>query len=76
MTSLDLGDKFNTNAVTDMTEMFKNCGHIAMTTLNLGPAFTKIATESTDFMTDCGTTGLTIYAPESIYSNKAEFYIK
>ena len=76
MTSLDLGDKFNTNAVTDMTEMFENCGHIAMTTLNLGPAFTKVAATSTDFMTNCGTTGLTIYAPESIYSNKAEFYIK
>ena len=76
MTSLDLGDKFDTNSVTNMNKMFYGCGHKVMTTLNLGPAFTKIATESTDFMTGCGTTGLTIYAPESIYSNKAEFYIK
>ncbi len=76
MTSLDLGDKFDTNKVTDMSHMFEGCGKTAMVTLNLGPAFTKVADKNTDFMTDCGVTGLVIYAPESIYSNKTSFYVK
>ena len=73
MSSLDLGDKFNTSSVTDMHAMFYECGHELMTTLDLGAQFTHIADEHTDFMKDCGTTGLTIYAPESIYANKEAF---
>ena len=76
MVSLDLGNKFDTNKVTDMSYMFNDCGHTAMKTLDLGPAFTKVAGTNTNFMTNCGTTGLAIYAPESVYSNKSAFYIK
>ena len=76
MPSLSLGEKFNTNSVTNMNYMFKDCGASSMTTLNLGPAFTKIADQNTEFMVNCGTTGLVIYAPESIYSNKTAFYVK
>ena len=76
MPSLSLGEKFNTNSVTNMNYMFKDCGASSMTTLNLGPAFTKIADQNTEFMVNCGTTGLVIYAPESIYSNKTSFYVK
>ena len=76
MPSLSLGEKFNTNSVTNMNYMFKDCGASAMTTLNLGPAFTKIADQNTEFMVNCGTTGLVIYAPESIYSNKTSFYVR
>ena len=75
MTSLDLGEKFDTRKVTNMKSMFQGCGATAMTTLNLGPAFTKIPAESTNFMTNCGTTGLVIYAPESVYANNGEFII-
>ena len=76
MTSLNLGDKFNTSNVTDMSNMFFNTGTTAMKILNLGPAFTKVANRHSNFMTNCGTTGLVIYAPESIYSNKTFFYSK
>ena len=75
MTTLDLGEKFDTRKVTNMKSMFQECGATAMTTLNLGPAFTRIPAESTDFMTSCGTTGLVIYAPESVYANNGEFII-
>ena len=75
MTTLDLGDKFDTRKVTNMKSMFQECGATAMTTLNLGPAFTRIPAESTDFMTSCGTIGLVIYAPESVYANNGEFII-
>ena len=47
MTSLDLGDKFNTSQVTNMGSMFYNTGHTAMTSLDLGPAFTNIASTNT-----------------------------
>jgi len=73
MTSLDLGDKFYTTSVTNMSNMFNSCGAGAMTILDLGPAFTKIAETNTDMFSYCGTTGLKIYAPESIYSNRTTF---
>ena len=73
MTSLDLGDKFDTSKVTNMDEMFWMTGNEAMTTLDLGPAFTKIADEHREFVTDCGTTGAIIYAPESIYNDMQNF---
>ena len=73
MTSLDLGDSFYTTSVTDMTRMFNGCGQTAMVALDLGPAFTKIASANTDFATNCGASGIVIYAPESIYSNRTSF---
>ena len=43
LVSLNLGTQFYTSAVTDMSNMFYNCGTTAMTSLDLGPAFTRIA---------------------------------
>ena len=73
MTSLDLGEKFYTTLVTDMTDMFNGCGTTAMTSLDLGPAFTKIANTNTGFVTNTGKANAVIYAPESIYSNMKNF---
>ena len=73
MTSLELGDLFYTSNVTTMEGMFQGCGQSLMTTLDLGPAFTKIPAQHTDFMTDCGASGLVIYAPESIYLDRTSF---
>ena len=70
MQSLDLGDTFYTTSVTDMTNMFNGCGQSAMTVLDLGPAFTKVADSHDNFMTNCGTSELIIYAPEAIYSDR------
>ena len=39
MTSLDLGDKFDTSNVTNMISMFANTGYTAMTSLDLGDKF-------------------------------------
>ena len=39
MTSLNLGDKFDTSNVTDMENMFKDCGKENMITLDLGDKF-------------------------------------
>ena len=39
MTSLDLGEKFDTSNVTNMERMFVNTGYKAMTSLNLGEKF-------------------------------------
>ena len=39
MTSLDLGDKFDTSNVTDMSEMFRSTGFQVMTSLDLGDKF-------------------------------------
>ena len=73
VTSLDLGDLFYTTSATDMTNMFRGCGQTSMTVLDLGPAFTKIAERHTDFMTDCGTSDLKVYASEAIYKNVNTF---
>ena len=72
LTSLDLGDKFDTSNVTNHGKMFAGC--TAITTLDLGPKFTKIASdENSSFMSDCGTTGAVIYAPEAIYKDRTSF---
>ena len=73
MQSFDLGNTFYTTAVTNMTNMFNGCGQSAMTVLDLGPAFTKIADSHDNFMTNCGTSELVIYAPEAIYSDRTSF---
>ena len=70
MTSLDLGDLFYTTSATTTQAMFYNCGNTAMTVLDLGPAFTKIPSNNTDMFTNCGTSNLKVYAPESIYSDR------
>jgi len=71
MTSLELPEAFDTSSVTNMSLMFAECGYKAMTSLDLGPAFTKIADTNAGFITDTtGKSGCVIYAPESIYSNK------
>ena len=41
LTSLDISS-FKTDKVTDMSSMFAGTGYTAMTSLDLGPAFTKI----------------------------------
>ena len=56
-----------------MTEMFNGTGTTAMTKLDLGPAFTQIAETHDNIFTNCGTTNLTIYAPEAVYSSIKSF---
>ena len=57
-----------------MTNMFNGCGQTAMTSLDLGPAFTKIASTNTGFATNCGKSGaVKIYVGSSIYSSKNAF---
>ena len=72
-TKLDLGDYFYTTAVTDMTNMFNGTGTTAMKTLDLGPAFTMIATTNFINNSNTGASGVTIYAPEAIYLTKNKF---
>ena len=72
--TLDLGDLFYTTNVKDMANMFRGAGAIEMTSLDLGPAFTNIASENTDMFTNTGKSGvITIYAPESIFYSKNDF---
>ena len=72
--NLDLGDKFYTTNVTDMEYMFLQTGNSAMTTLDLGPAFTKIASINGAMFTNTGKDGeITIYASEQIYKDKNNF---
>ena len=73
MESIDIGEQFDTSNVTNMEDMFKHCGKNSMVALDLGPNFTKIADSNTDFMTNCGTTGAVIYAPEAIYKDLTSF---
>jgi len=56
-----------------MTSMFQNCGAEAMTVLDLGPKFIKIAYEYENFISGCGNSDIIIYAPESIYAQKDAF---
>ena len=72
MTSLDLGDKFDTSNVTDMGAMFMNAG-LNMTSLDLGPAFTHIASTNNAMFTNMGKSECVIYAPEAIYQNSKNF---
>ena len=74
MTTLDLGDKFYTTNATDMIYMFHATGQRSMTTIDLGPAFTKIADSHDNMFNDStGKSGCVIYAPESIYQDKNNF---
>ena len=75
MTTLDLGDKFYTTNATDMIYMFHATGQRSMTTIDLGPAFTRISTENHDnvFNEYTGKSGCVIYAPESIFQDKNNF---
>ena len=68
--NLDLGDKFYTTNVTNMNVMFY--GTHSLKTLDLGPAFTKIASQH-DSMFDGTTVNTTIYASEQIYLDKNNF---
>ena len=74
MTTLDLGDKFYTTNATDMIYMFHATGQTSMTTIDLGPAFTKIADSHDNMFNDStGKSGCVIHAPESIYQDKNNF---
>src|SRR5574344_2155192 len=50
MTSLTLGDNFNTSNVTNMYEMFSDVGYKKMTTLNLGNNFNTINVTNMQYM--------------------------
>ena len=74
MTTLDLGDKFYTTNATNMIYMFHATGQTSMTTIDLGPAFTKIADSHDNMFNDStGKSGCVIYAPESIFQDKNNF---
>ena len=60
MTSLRLGNKFNTSKVTDMNEMFAYCGYKAMTSLDLGDLFyTTNVKDMYRMFYQCGATAMT-----------------
>lgn len=42
MTTLNLGNQFNTSKVISMANMFRECGFKVMTTLNLGVYLTQV----------------------------------
>ena len=78
MTSLDLGDKFDTSNVSFMQGMFNHTGYIAMISLDLGPAFTDIGPNINPHtgmsFESTGKSGeIVIYAPEAIYQNSTNF---
>ena len=85
MTSLNLGKKFDTSNVTNMEAMFFCTGYKAMTSLDLGPAFTHIPdgdiTEDdytykayASMFSVTGKSGsVVIQAPESIFQDKNNF---
>ena len=86
ITSLDLGDQFYTTNATNMIFMFFNCGAGKMTSLDLGPAFTKIPDGTAmnydhaetleayyQMFEGAGKSGCVIYAPEAIYQDKNNF---
>ena len=60
MTSLDLGDKFDTSNVTDMTSMFSSTGYTAMTSLEIGDNFdTSSVTDMSYMFNRTGYTAMT-----------------
>ena len=86
ITSLDLGDQFYTTNATNMIFMFFNCGAGKMTSLDLGPAFTKIPDGTAmnydhaetleayyQMFEGAGKSGCVIHAPESIFQDKNNF---
>ena len=73
MTSLDLGDDFDTTKVLNMRKMFYGTGNKKMNVLDLGAKFVKIPENNTNMFKDCGNSELEIYSPEAIYSNEKSF---
>ena len=60
MTSLDLGEHFDTSKVTDMSNMFYETGYTAMTSLDLGDKFdTSNVTNMNSMFTRTGFTAMT-----------------
>ena len=60
MTSLDLGDKFNTSNVEEINCMFDSCGYTAMTSLDLGNLFyTTNVTYMANMFKNTGATAMT-----------------
>ena len=60
MTSLDLGDNFDTSNVIDMTAMFRQTGYTTMTSLDLGDKFdTRKVTEMDWMFASTGYTAMT-----------------
>ena len=66
--TLDLGDLFYTTSVTDMANMFRGTGATAMTSLDLGPAFTQIPDGTITQTASDGTT-TTYNAHQDIFAN-------
>ena len=50
MTSLDLGEKFDTSNVTNMSWMFDSTGYTAMTNLDLGNNFDTSSVTNMTYM--------------------------
>lgn len=60
MSSLDLGDKFDTSNVTEMQSMFFGCGYESLTSLDLGDKFdTSSVTNMNRIFRDLGYKALT-----------------
>ena len=73
MTSLNLGDKFDTSKVTDMEQMFRETDVNSMTTLNLGKKFIIPNGINTQYMFyGCGTSGVltNVIVPTEAVKNK------
>ena len=69
MNVIDLGAAFTTipsGKITKQTSDYESWEEDKITNYNAYDSF----------MEGCGTNGLVIYAPESIYSNKTSFYVK
>ncbi len=73
LTSLSLGNYFYTTNVTDMTSMFDSLGKYRMTTLDLGPAFTRIASTNSGFASNLGNSNTKIYVSNAIYQDTTHF---
>ena len=59
MTTLSLGDNFDTNKVNNMANMFNNCGNMKMTKLDLGNNFdTSNVTNMSGMFSSCGYTSM------------------
>ena len=59
MTTLELGDSFDTSGITNMANMFNNCGNMKMTKLDLGNNFdTSNVTNMSGMFSSCGYTSM------------------
>ena len=62
MTSLDLGEKFDTSSVTDMNSMFAYCGCTVMTELDISAmTFPNTLTNYSQIFNYCGLTNCQVY---------------